>query len=112
MTTELTTKLIKKLILETNNKRIVWSGEVIAGGIARYKCILSGFDVIVCTTTSSILADIYLSKGNTIVRVFSFQDNLNFHAELRTLVLQLITAIKLYHNQSCDWIAIVEDYLK
>lgn len=112
MNTELKTKLIIKLIEETNNQKLAWSAKAIGGGVIKYKCSTPDFDVIVCTTFSTAIPDVLLLKGNLLIQIFSSQDHTPYHNELRTLVLQLISAIKLYINNCCDWNTIVENYLK
>lgn len=112
MNTELKTKLIIKLIEETNNKCLDWSTDIVAGGVIKYKCSTPEFDIVLCTALSTAIPDVILSKGNLSIQIFSNQDHTPYHTELRTLVLQLITAIKLYINNCYDWNTIVENYLK
>lgn len=112
MNTELKTKLIIKLIEGTNNKYLDWSTDMVAGGVIKYKCSTPEFDIVLCTALSTAIPDVILSKGNLLIQIFSSQDHTPYHNELRTLVLQLISAIKLYINNCCDWNTIVENYLK
>ena len=112
MKTELITSFIKKLTDDTNNKSIGWSAKAVAGGVVRYKCSTPDFDVVVCTTLSTAVPDVFLSNGDLLIQLFSCQDHTHYHTELRMQVLQLLSTIKLYINEQRDCDAFIAECLK